>query len=303
MVAALLVYAASASGGLCDTALDCYLNGDCESNACVCDAAWDGDNCDWLALAAEAVQLWPPPNQPPPVNSSNLESSWGVTLLPDASGVIHGFFDVVCGAFTWMHVQGAVIVHATAPSVEGPFEYAGIALPQQTINPHVVANPSGGFTLACCHVNLPAPLPVCTGNATVDTDLRASLPHYAEVDRLVYDTTLPRQRHALGAPRVRGPVAAAAAASGGRQPGQPADCSGHAEDSFHLASAPTLAGPWVMHNATVTGAQATVPNPTPSIAFNPPVLQHASGEISAATRSKCSVQLAYYSSVPPPHRF
>jgi hypothetical protein len=223
-----------ASGGAsCSSALDCYNNGDCVAGACVCDAAWDGAECDWLALAPTATQLWPPPGYVPQ-NASSLASSWGATIRRDDAGVFHAFFDVVCGAYTWMHVQGAVIVHARAPALEGPYVFAEVALPQQTINPHLVRAPDSAWLLAACHDVLPAPLPVCTGDAATDARSAAAR-------------------------------AAFFAASQPPSSSQPSDCKGNNPGSFQIARAATLDGPWVMLNASISGSNATVPNPNPSL--------------------------------------
>ena len=226
----------SAGGGPCASSLDCFLNGECQASQCVCDSAWEGAQCGWLALADEAVQLWPPPASPPPSNASLLASSWGATLLRDpASGVFHAFFDVVCGAYTWMHVQGAVIVHATAPAIEGPYSFADVALPQQTINPHLTRAPAGTYLLAHCHDLLPAPLPVCTGDYAVDEQRRRA-EGFRDLPAL----------HST----------------------QPSDCRGNNPGAFQVASAAALAGPWAVHNKSISGGNASIPNPNPSLAFD-----------------------------------
>lgn len=124
---------AVSGGAACETALDCWLNGDCINSQCACDAAWDGAACNVLAELS-SVQLWPPPSFPPPTNLSQLASSWDASIAQDAAtGTYHAYFNVVCANYTYMHVPGAAIVHAVSSSgdITGPYTYSGITVPQQ----------------------------------------------------------------------------------------------------------------------------------------------------------------------------
>ena len=48
--------AATKQPNACQISLDCELNGDCVNGACVCDPAWRGKNCEFLALQPAPVQ-------------------------------------------------------------------------------------------------------------------------------------------------------------------------------------------------------------------------------------------------------
>ena len=50
IAAVVLAVCVSASSASCSSALDCSLNGECVSGACVCDEPWTGDACGALAF-------------------------------------------------------------------------------------------------------------------------------------------------------------------------------------------------------------------------------------------------------------
>jgi hypothetical protein len=169
----LLVAAAAApsGGGPCSSSLDCWLNGDCLSRTCACDAAWDGPNCEVLA-EEPSVQLYPPP-VPPTLPPQELASSWGPSLFEDDDGIWHMYVDVVCSNFTWMHMNGAVIAHAVSSTgLLGPYTFSSLALPQQSFTPHLTRVPEWArrgnpdlYVLAnerCGPVS--PPVPQCTGS-------------------------------------------------------------------------------------------------------------------------------------------
>lgn len=147
-VSAVKVASGKKSGGAsCSTALDCWLNGDCVNSVCICDKTWFGSSCNLLS-ELPSTQLWPPPDQLwPAPNTATLASSWGATIAKDDAGLFHGFFDTVCRTFTWMHIEGAVITHATSTALEGPYEFSDIALPQQSMTPHIVRDTDGAWLL------------------------------------------------------------------------------------------------------------------------------------------------------------
>ena len=111
----------------------------------MCDAAWTGAACNELQQRP-STQLWPPPD-PLPANLSVLASSWGSTIVRDEAGVFHAFIEVVCRSFTWMHIAGSIVVHATADAVGGPYAFADVALPQQSMTPHIVRDVDGAWLL------------------------------------------------------------------------------------------------------------------------------------------------------------
>ena len=132
-------------GASCATDLDCWNNGACSSRQCACDFAWAGASCNVLS-ELPTRQLWPPPD-PLPANVSTLPSSWGASVVLGDDGLYHAFFENVCRGFTWMHMAGSVVVHATAPALEGPFAFHDVALPQQSMTPHIVRDTDGAWLL------------------------------------------------------------------------------------------------------------------------------------------------------------
>ena len=181
------------SGGApCASSLDCWLNGDCASAVCVCDAAWTGAACDVLQQRPSS-QLWPPPD-PLPANTSTLASSWGSSIVRDEAGVFHMFVEVVCRTFTWMHIAGSVVVHATAAAVGGPYTFSDVALPQQSMTPHIVRDVDGAWLLLHQRNASVRGDPQCTGEHLRDGGaalaaaaaearlLRASPPNATELD-------------------------------------------------------------------------------------------------------------------------
>eukprot|EP01116_Phalansterium_solitarium_P003337 TRINITY_DN1415_c0_g1_i2.p1 TRINITY_DN1415_c0_g1~~TRINITY_DN1415_c0_g1_i2.p1 ORF type:complete len:450 (-),score=126.67 TRINITY_DN1415_c0_g1_i2:113-1360(-) len=228
LILSILCPSISASGGNCTTSLDCWLNGDCVSSGCVCDAAWDGGNCEVLSQLP-GYQIWPNPLVPPPNNISQLASSWGATVVhSDVDGLWHGYFDVVCGNLTWMHVEGAVIVHATAKTIQGPYTFHDVALPQESINPHIVRASDGTWLLAHCR-HPEQGVPQCTGNYS-DADFGAFFPKTDPTRRKVFD---------------------------------PSAC-GKMNGVFSIASSSDLNGPWQIHDATIR-ANTPLPNPNPTL--------------------------------------
>ena len=104
-------------------------------------------------------------------------------IVRDEAGVFHMFVEVVCRGFTWMHIAGSVIVHATAAAVAGPYTFSDVALPQQSMTPHLVRDTDGAWLLlhqrnASVHGD-----PQCTGGvaalACVVGYLHVYLPHYS----------------------------------------------------------------------------------------------------------------------------
>ena len=132
-------------GAQCSTSLDCWLNGDCVLGTCVCDFAWTGSTCNILS-EQPAHQLWPPPDKLP-ANLTTLPSAWGSTIVRDDTGIYHMYVEVVCRFFTWMHIAGSVVVHATSSNLQGPYSYSDIALPQQSMTPHIVRDHDGAWLL------------------------------------------------------------------------------------------------------------------------------------------------------------
>lgn len=261
-----LAFVALVSASACDTDLDCWLNGDCVAGSCACDPAWTGENCNTLS-ELPSVQLWPPLDIP--ANLTEFASSWGATIVQDDAGLWHvrlvrsasavlysphapptpgtsqAFFDVVCAQWTWMHISGAVIVHATAPVVEGPYRFSDVALPQQSMTPHIVRDTDGAWLLL--HQRQPGngvdQLPRCTGN-------------YAAANGTGTCGNATYWDWAGGAE--------ARAATGPSFAGAPPPAYPNGPPS--VARSTSLYGPWVPHDFTVVLPNATIlPNPNPSL--------------------------------------
>ena len=227
---ALLSLALLSSAAACSTALDCYLNGACIAGACACDSAWGGATCATL-VTGPATQLWPQPD-PLPSNLSALGSSWGATIVQGDDGLFHGYFEVVCREFTWMHIAGSVVVHATAPRAAGPYAYSDIALPQQSMTPHIVRDTDGAWLLLHQRNASVVGDPLCTGAAAA--------------------------------------AAFAAAGGGGGGGGAPLRATPPNASEFDgppsIARATSLYGPWTPHDIVITPPPGRViDNPNPSL--------------------------------------
>eukprot|EP00039_Didymoeca_costata_P005662 m.83474 g.83474 ORF g.83474 m.83474 type:complete len:337 (-) comp12923_c0_seq1:386-1396(-) len=147
---------ACTSYGYCSDIPKCNMNGvyETSSGTCDCDAAWEGTECEKLAVL-------PVPKE----NGYKQEhvSSWGGNAIYiNETGLYHGFFSEFvhnCGVNTWG--KNSRIVHATSKTALGPYVFADEALPPQAHNAHIArANgTSGKFLLWHIHV----PDPTCIG--------------------------------------------------------------------------------------------------------------------------------------------
>jgi len=124
------------SAGVCQTDMDCNLNGLCaaDSGLCRCDPAWDGPTCGRLAVLPT-----------PADNGYNVPgtASWGGNAIYDpATKLYHGFFSefvLHCGLRSWG--CNSRIVHATASTPVGPYAFSDEALPPQAHNAHIARDP------------------------------------------------------------------------------------------------------------------------------------------------------------------
>eukprot|EP01111_Echinosteliopsis_oligospora_P010797 TRINITY_DN341_c2_g1_i1.p1 TRINITY_DN341_c2_g1~~TRINITY_DN341_c2_g1_i1.p1 ORF type:complete len:377 (+),score=75.90 TRINITY_DN341_c2_g1_i1:240-1370(+) len=124
------IVASSSSSSWCDYDSECYYNGVCESNACVCDPGWTGNNCSELILGK--VQ-----NTGAYGYSPNI-SSWGgdVIIVDD---VYHMYVSEIidgCGLCTWQ--TNSRIVHATSNSLSGPYIFRDVVLGVESSNPKII---------------------------------------------------------------------------------------------------------------------------------------------------------------------
>lgn len=127
----------------------------------MCDATWRGAACEVLA-ELPSTQVWPPPD-PLPADLDTLASSWGASIVRDDAGLWHLFVESTCRVRAIMHIAGSVVVHATSSSLEGPYTFSDVALPQQAMTPHVVRDVDGAWLLAYQRQTNVTDLPQCTG--------------------------------------------------------------------------------------------------------------------------------------------
>lgn len=127
----------------CTTDVDCNLNGQCISGACQCDPAWKGTTCDSLnLLPAQEVASYREPKT----------ATWGANIVHnEADDTYHIWFAEMvnhCGLTSWLH--NSQIVHAVAPSPNGPWTRKEVAVNVWSHNPIVVKAPDG--TLVMFHI-------------------------------------------------------------------------------------------------------------------------------------------------------
>jgi hypothetical protein len=117
--------------GACASPVDCSLNGLCTAGACVCDAPWHGDACELLQrlpAAPGGIYGWSP----------NV-TSWGGNVIQH-NGTWHLYATEMAGKGCGLHVWGnqSTVVHATAASVEGPYERRSEAVGMEGHNPQAI---------------------------------------------------------------------------------------------------------------------------------------------------------------------
>ena len=128
-----------------------------------------------------------------------------------------------------MHIFGSVIVHATASAVGGPYLFSDVALPQQSMTPHLVRDVDGAWLLAHQRNASVKGAPECTGD---------------------YSST---------------GLSAAAAAARARRGATPPNAS-EWDGPPSIARATSLWGPWTPHDFNITPpAGRVIDNPNPSL--------------------------------------
>ena len=208
----------------------------------MCDYAWSGVACSELQQRP-SHQLWPPPD-PLPADLAALPSSWGASIVRDEAGVFHAFFEVVCRGFTWMHIAGSVVVHATAGAVGGPYAFRDVALPQQSMTPHIVRDWDGAWLLLHQRNASVRGDPECTGDF-------GSLEGFATEK----EGGKGREAPAAAAPAAAAPAGAAPPPNASEFDGPPS-----------IARSLSLDGPWVPFDFNITPPEGrTIDNPNPSL--------------------------------------
>ena len=122
---------ARSGGGGCASDHDCQLNGVCAAGRCDCDAAWQGERCQELALSGDGALAYGGPD--------SMITSWGGG--PPALDAASGRWTLLvteiaehCGLSEWGS-QSTVVV-ATAASPAGPFVRQKLAIDYQAHNPY-----------------------------------------------------------------------------------------------------------------------------------------------------------------------
>lgn len=127
-------------GAPCATDWDCALGGGCIDAACVCDAAFTGANCTYFDLL---------PTPGAAYNQSNA-SSWGGRAVYDEGGAqwhLHvSEMANGCGLDEWE--PGSTIVHATSPTLWGPYARSALVAPAFSHNAESARLPDGSWLLA-----------------------------------------------------------------------------------------------------------------------------------------------------------
>ena len=118
-------------GGACASDHDCQLNGVCTEGRCDCDAAWQGERCQDLALSGDGALAYGGPD--------SMITSWGggPPALDAASGRWTLFVTEIadhCGLSEWG--SQSTVVAATAASPAGPFVRQKLAIDYQAHNPY-----------------------------------------------------------------------------------------------------------------------------------------------------------------------
>eukprot|EP00051_Salpingoeca_urceolata_P007514 m.98249 g.98249 ORF g.98249 m.98249 type:complete len:475 (-) comp15269_c0_seq2:41-1465(-) len=182
--------AAAATSGqhVCNSDLDCELNGVCDGSLCRCHRGWTGPSCGLLDLMPidETAFVWPKPRPLPPMAHGQqtlrpqrhapkpkplgspiptVPISWGATYATDPSTKqSHMFVDTCCyNPESIMHdSQGCQIIHTTGNTPMGPFSFAGIALGPNNETPHVKRYVNGTWLMYFAGTNQQCNV-TCTG--------------------------------------------------------------------------------------------------------------------------------------------
>eukprot|EP01052_Picozoa_sp_SAG31_P019788 SAG31_NODE_1459_length_8254_cov_4.297854_8_plen_519_part_00 len=127
----------------------CSLNGvfQLANSSCLCDPPWSGPDCGQLVTLPakpggmydyQPVGYWP--------NETAKTSSWGGNVLPRDSSPLTDWdlwvAEIPEGLANWEDQSRCV--HATAPSMDGPFVKLGDAMEAECHNPQVIRDPISG---------------------------------------------------------------------------------------------------------------------------------------------------------------
>lgn len=138
-----LLASGSAADSRCKSDLDCALNGVCTTGRCVCDAAWEGQQCERFAFLPGPVDA----DVNSPWATPDLETStWGLgTLQRPVDGEQHMFGTELtgsCGIGAWQTNSATVHWVSRTPKT-GPWQRKDVALPAQATCASTARAPNG----------------------------------------------------------------------------------------------------------------------------------------------------------------
>lgn len=173
----------------CNDAMDCNLNGECESGKCRCDAAWRTEDCGELALMPVPADLrgaYQTKVDLRDCGTSCGPSSWGGLPIKGADGRYHLFasqFVQNCTLKGWL--PGSTVVRAVSDDPMGPFVYAETVFETFHHNPQVLRldasqSGTGAPMLVMYMIGGDAAPPAGSGAQCVGTGGTAADPHHLE---------------------------------------------------------------------------------------------------------------------------
>lgn len=133
----------------CSDEMDCSLNGICSAadGQCVCSPGWTGRQCGTLKLAPVDLSVL---GFNPKEDGRNM-SSWGGGAW-EHDGAWHLFvsrLDNHCGIGSYL--LNSRVIHASSPSIEGPYTELDSILPPFAHEPVVARAPNGSFVMMTVH--------------------------------------------------------------------------------------------------------------------------------------------------------
>ena len=176
---------AGASAPRCATPSDCSLNGACVDEACVCRAAFQGAQCDQLALL--------PARSPSSGYRSVNISSWGGSVLYSADdGLWHMWASEMvhhCGLDAWQ--SNSRIIHATSSEADGNYNYSDEVVSVFAHNPTVVRGDRGEYVMIFEHSSPPPCNFTTCSSCTNGTTTQACNSRHAQAPCDPYKTRYP----------------------------------------------------------------------------------------------------------------
>ena len=172
-LAVLLLVTSGSASAVCQSNIDCNLNGVCKDEICDCDTAWSGSpTCGTLSFASAAFRLYDGSTDVPQKSSST--SSWGGTPVFDSQTNQYYLFlsEFVnnCGLDNWS--PNSRIIATSSPTLSGPFEFEYEVIPSFHHNPSITRSAdNSSFLMYMIGREVdPSELPDCSNNQTSTID-------------------------------------------------------------------------------------------------------------------------------------